>query len=104
MSAKKLRLTAAPLVPVFTRTNVVVQPFPDAMWAMEPALTPVPVKTGIVVSALAAVKRMPKRLIRPPAGVSNSAVPRIFAVAGNWLAITNEVCALPARETVPVPI
>jgi hypothetical protein len=37
----------------------------------------------MVVSALlGGVKRRPSTLIRPPAGVSNSMVPRILAVTG----------------------
>ena len=56
----------------------------------------------MVVSALlGGVKRSPSTLIRPPAGVSNSMVPRLFAVTGNPKAgsdKTNEVWPLPPSE------
>ena len=83
---------------------------------MEPPLVPTLASAGMVVSALfGGVKRRPSTLIRPPAGVSNSMVPRMFAVTGNpstGSASTNDVWPLPASEmaapgalmTVPVSL
>jgi len=74
----------AALVPVLTSTKVVCQPSPEARCAILPPPVPMLAKAGIVVSALfGGVKRRPSTLIRPPAGVSNSIVPRLFAVTGN---------------------
>jgi hypothetical protein len=54
---------------------------PEARWAMLPPPVPTLARAGIVVSALlGGVKRRPSTLIRPPAGVANSIVPRLFAV------------------------
>ena len=51
---------------------------------MLPPPVPTLANAGIVVSALlGGVKRSPRTLMRPPAGVSNSIVPRWFAVTGN---------------------
>ena len=50
---------------------------------MLPPPVPTLASAGIVVSALfGGVKRIPRTLIRPPLGVSNSTVPRLFAVTG----------------------
>src|ERR1051326_2173974 len=84
-SLKKLSVACAALAPVLTSTKVVCQPSPpEARCAMLPPLVPTLAKAGIVVSALlGGVKRKPRTLIRPPDGVSNSMVPRLFAVKGN---------------------
>src|ERR1022692_2685420 len=51
-SAKKFKFTDAAVVPVLTNTNVVCQPLPVAICAMEPPLVPTLASAGIVVSAL----------------------------------------------------
>ncbi len=75
----------AALVPVLTSTKVVCQPSPPAATcAMLPPPVPTLANAGIVVSALlGGEKRSPSTLIWPPAGVSNSMVPRLLAVSGN---------------------
>ena len=71
---------------------------------MLPPLVPTLASAGIVVRALlGGVKRIPSTLIWPPAGVSNSMVPRLFAVIGNPLIgsdSTKEVWPLAASAMV----
>ena len=58
---------------------------------------------GIVVSVLldpSGVVRMPSTAICPPAGVSNSIVPRRFAVTGYCVDTTKEVWPFPASAIV----
>ncbi len=92
-------------VPVLTSTNVVCQPSPpEARCAMLPPPVPTFASAGMVVSALlGGVKRSPRTLIWPPAGVSNSMVPRLFAVIGNPRTEsdkTKDVWPLPPSEMV----
>ena len=44
--------------------------------------------------------RIPSTLIWPPAGVSNSMVPRLLAVTGYWSESTKAMWPLPASEIV----
>ena len=57
---------------------------------MLPPPVPTLASAGMVVSVLGrGVKRMPSTLIWPPAGVSNSMVPRLLAVTGKVVDVTN---------------
>lgn len=82
---------------MFTRTNVVFQPFPEAICAIEPPPALTLASTGTVVKVPGGVKRMPSALTCPARGVKISIVPRTFAVAGYWLTSTNAACPLAAR-------
>ena len=62
------------------------------MRGKEPPPVPTLASAGMVVSVFEVprgVVRMPSTLIWPPAGVSNSMVPRLPAVAGKVVDVTN---------------
>ena len=91
MGPKKLSVALAALVPALTSTKVICQPSPpEATKGKKPPAVPTLASGGTVVRVVTVpwavscgVSRTPSTLIWPPAGVSNSTVPRLPIVTGN---------------------
>src|ERR1035438_3561715 len=78
--SKKFSVAWTGAVPVFTSVKAVVQPPAKASCAIDPEEADpalVAASAGIVLKAPAGLNSIPSTLIWPPAGVSNSTVPRL---------------------------